>query len=86
MTGAGDPEKAFGALIQRRDGSAAALPHHLLGCLDLGIDGAHQFAESKQTDGSIVYELFAEGKPQTPSLEVMWKDGQAKVLTETWPH
>lgn len=42
--------------------------------------------ESKQTDGSIVYELFAEGKPDAPSLEVMWKDGQAKVLTETWPH
>lgn len=42
--------------------------------------------ESKQTDGSIVYELFAEGKPATPSLEVMWKDGKAKVLTEVWPH
>jgi hypothetical protein len=42
--------------------------------------------ESKQTDGSIVYELFAEGKPQSPSLEVMWKDGQAEVLTEAWPH
>jgi hypothetical protein len=42
--------------------------------------------ESKQTDGSIVYELFAAGKPATPSLEVMWKDGKAKVLTEAWPH
>lgn len=42
--------------------------------------------ESKQTDGSIVYELFAEGKPGAPSLEVMWKDGKAKVLTEAWPH
>jgi hypothetical protein len=42
--------------------------------------------ESRQTDGSIVYELFAQGKPETPSLEVMWKDGQAKVLTQTWPH
>jgi hypothetical protein len=42
--------------------------------------------ESKQTDGSIVYELFAPGKPAEPSLEVMLKDGQAKVLTERWPH
>jgi hypothetical protein len=42
--------------------------------------------ESRQTDGSIVYELFAAGKPQTPSLEVMLKDGEARVLQETWPH
>lgn len=42
--------------------------------------------ESRQTDGAIVYELFAAGKPQTPSLEVMLKDGRAKVLQETWPH
>lgn len=42
--------------------------------------------ESRQTDGSIVYELFAEGKPAAPSLEVMWKDGKARVLTEVWPH
>lgn len=42
--------------------------------------------ESKQTDGSIVYELFAAGQPKDPAIEVMWKDGQAKVLAERWPH
>jgi len=42
--------------------------------------------ESKQTDGSIVYELFAPGRPQTPALEVMLKDGKASVLKEVWPH
>lgn len=43
--------------------------------------------ESKQAaDGSIVYELFAEGKPAEPSLEVMLKDGEAKLLSERWPH
>jgi len=43
--------------------------------------------ESKQAaDGSIIYELFAEGKPAEPSLEVMLKDGEAKVLSERWPH
>jgi hypothetical protein len=42
--------------------------------------------ESKQTDGQIIYELFAAGKPQTPALEVSFKDGAAKVLTEVWPH
>lgn len=42
--------------------------------------------ESRQTDGAIIYELFAPGHPATPALEVMLKDGAAKVLTETWPH
>lgn len=42
--------------------------------------------ESKQTDGAIIYELFAPGRPETPSLEVMLKAGEAKVLQETWPH
>lgn len=42
--------------------------------------------ESKQTDGMVIYELFAAGKPDEPSMEVSLKDGQAKVLTEAWPH
>jgi hypothetical protein len=42
--------------------------------------------ESKQTDGQIIYELFAAGKPKTPALEVAFNDGVAKVLTEVWPH
>lgn len=42
--------------------------------------------ESKQNDGMVIYELFAAGKPKDPSMEVSFKDGQAKVLTEVWPH
>ncbi|MDC7682970.1 hypothetical protein PQU92_06765 [Asticcacaulis sp. BYS171W] len=42
--------------------------------------------ESTQTDAAVIYELFAEGKPEKPSLEVRWKDGQAQVLKEEWPH
>lgn len=42
--------------------------------------------ESAQPDGTIIYELFAEGKPAKPSLEVRLKDGKADVLTEEWPH
>lgn len=42
--------------------------------------------ESKQTDGSIVSELFAAGKPAEPSLAVMLKDGEAELLSERWPH
>jgi hypothetical protein len=42
--------------------------------------------ESTQNDGAVIYELFAPGQPKTPALEVSWKDGKAKVLTEAWPH
>lgn len=42
--------------------------------------------ESKQNDGMVIYELFAAGKPKEPSMEVSFKDGQAKVLSEVWPH
>jgi hypothetical protein len=42
--------------------------------------------ESKESDGSVIYELFADGKPVKPSLEVRVKDGKAEVLTEEWPH
>ncbi|WP_332640490.1 hypothetical protein [Brevundimonas sp.] len=43
--------------------------------------------ESTQADdGSVIYELFAEGQPATPALEVRVVDGRAEVLKEAWPH
>ena len=43
--------------------------------------------ESVQAEGGeIIYELFAEGQPATPALEVMVKDGKTEVLKEVWPH
>lgn len=42
--------------------------------------------ESKQTDGTVIYELFAPGQPKDPALEVKWKDGKAELLTSRWPH
>jgi hypothetical protein len=42
--------------------------------------------ESKQNDGMVIYELFAAGKPKEPSMEVSFKDGRAKILSEVWPH
>lgn len=43
--------------------------------------------ESTEDDGQVIYELFAEGRPKEPALEVSWKKGgPAKVLTEAWPH
>jgi hypothetical protein len=42
--------------------------------------------ESTQTDGSVIYELFAEGAPEKPALEVKMANGKAEVLKEEWPH
>lgn len=43
--------------------------------------------ESTQAgDGAVIYELFAEGQPATPALEVRVLDGQTEVLSEVWPH
>jgi hypothetical protein len=43
--------------------------------------------ESTQAeDGSVIYELFADGQPTTPVLEVRVVDDKAEVLKETWPH
>ena len=38
--------------------------------------------ESTQEDGTVVYELFAPGKPDEPAAEVNWKDGKATLRTE----
>lgn len=42
--------------------------------------------ESVQTDGAVIYELFAEGKPADPAFEVRVQDGKAELLTERWFH
>mgnify|MGYP000153282304 CR=1 FL=1 len=43
--------------------------------------------ESKQAeDGSVIYELFADGQPADPAMEVRVLDGEAEVLAERWPH
>jgi len=42
--------------------------------------------ESTQDDGAVIYELFAEGQPKAPALEVSWTGGKARVLTEAGPH
>lgn len=42
--------------------------------------------ESTQTDSSVIYELFAEGRPDKPSKEVRVAGGKAEVLTEEWKH
>lgn len=42
--------------------------------------------ESTQTDGTVIYELFAAGRKDEPAMEVSLKDGKAAVLGERWAH
>ncbi|MDQ3125441.1 MAG: hypothetical protein M3Q74_07530 [Pseudomonadota bacterium] len=43
--------------------------------------------ESTQAeDGAVIYELFADGQPATPVLEVRAANGRTDVLNEAWPH
>lgn len=42
--------------------------------------------ESTQTDGTVIFELFAPDAPSDPAMEVSWTDGVATVLEEPWPH
>ena len=51
-----------------------------------GAFAPERIIESRQTDGSVIYELFAAGEPAEPAMEVRVRDGKAEVLTERWPH
>jgi hypothetical protein len=42
--------------------------------------------ESTQTDGSVIYELFAPGRAGEPAMEVRMRGGRAEVLRERWAH
>ena len=51
-----------------------------------GAFAPERIIESRQMDGSVIYELFAVGQPAEPAMEVRVRDGKAEVLTERWPH
>jgi hypothetical protein len=42
--------------------------------------------ESTQTDGSVIYELFAPGRKDEPAMEVRMAGGKAEVLGKRWEH
>ena len=52
----------------------------------LGFQPVRIIESVQAEDGAVIYELFAEGQPATPALEVRLKDGRAEVLKEAWPH
>lgn len=43
--------------------------------------------ESTQAEsGAVIYELFAEGRPEAPSMEVRLVNGSAEIMTAANPH
>ncbi|MNS41271.1 hypothetical protein D3C72_736200 [compost metagenome] len=52
----------------------------------LGQNRPARIIESVQKDGVAIFELFAPGQPAEPSAEVRFENGEAKLLTERWPH
>ena len=42
--------------------------------------------ESVQTDGAVIYELFADGQPSDPDWEVRVHAGKVELLDERWVH
>jgi hypothetical protein len=42
--------------------------------------------ESTQTDGAVIYELFAPGREAEPAMEIRLRGGKAEVLGERWAH
>lgn len=42
--------------------------------------------ESTQTDGSVIYELFAPGRADEPAMEVRLRNGKAELLGRRAPH
>ncbi len=69
----------------QRDIAWTDAPANVRAAAGAGIE-PERVIESRQTDGSVIYELFAAGKPADPSMEVMLKDGAASVLETRWPH
>ncbi len=52
----------------------------------LGQNRPVRIIESVQKDVLVIFELFAAGQPAEPSAEVRFENGEAKLLTERWPH
>lgn len=73
----------------QRDLPWSAVPADVRAATDgarAGFTPARIIESTQAEDGSVIYELFADGQPATPVLEVRVKEGQVEVLKETWPH
>ncbi|MFN7179960.1 hypothetical protein [Hyphomonas sp.] len=73
----------------QRDLDWANVPEAVRAAADAAAQGMSpaRVIESTQTDGVIIYELFAPGAPVDPAMEVsLSPQGDVSVLTERWPH
>lgn len=72
----------------QRDLDWAAVPEEVRAAAEASRAGLapERVIESVQTDGAVIYELFAPGEPADPAMEVSFVDGTAAVLKERWPH
>lgn len=66
--------------------AAAPLPVREAAAAAPGAFAPDRVIESTQTDGSVVYELFAPGRPGEPAMEIRSREGKAEVLGERWAH
>jgi hypothetical protein len=72
----------------QRDLDWSAVPEAVRAAADSAAPGLSpaRVIESTQTDGTVIFELFAPGAPSDPAMEVSWRGGVASVLEERWPH
>lgn len=73
----------------QRDIAWSAVPVAVAGAAQAartGFTPVRVIESTQAEDGAVIYELFAEGQPATPALEVRVKDGRTEVLKEVWPH
>jgi hypothetical protein len=52
----------------------------------LGQVRPERIIESVQKGGIAIFELFSPGRPAEPAAEIRFVGGEARFLTERWPH
>ena len=73
----------------QRDLAWSAVPagvHAAAGQARAGFVPVRIIESTQAEDGAVIYELFADGQPATPALEVRVAGGRTEVLKEVWPH
>ncbi|MNJ01322.1 hypothetical protein D3C73_1609250 [compost metagenome] len=61
-------------------------PVRALTATALGQARPERIIESVQTNGIVIFELFAPGQPVEPAAEIRFENGKASLLSKRWPH
>lgn len=70
----------------QRDIDWVDVPENARAAAPSGLFTPVRVIESLQRDGTVIYELFQDGKPEEPAAEIAVKDGKARMLTERWKY